>query len=77
MVARLAGIKMHDTVIDVCAAPGGKSLHAADILNGSGKVLAFDISESKLKLIEENKKRCAFENKHIALAYASVLKHEL
>ena len=56
MVARLAGIKQHDTVIDVCAAPGGKSLHAADILNGSGKVLAFDISEAKLKLIENNKK---------------------
>ena len=47
---------MHDTVIDVCAAPGGKSLHAADILKGSGKVLAFDISEANLKLIEENKK---------------------
>ena len=77
MVARLAGIKMHDTVIDVCAAPGGKSLHAADILKGSGKVLAFDISEAKLKLIEENKKRCAFENIHIGLADASVLKPEL
>ena len=77
MVARLAGIKKDDIVIDVCAAPGGKSVHVADILRGSGKVLAFDISEAKLKLIEENKKRCNFENIDIGMADATVFKTEL
>lgn len=77
MVARLAGIKKGDIVIDVCAAPGGKSVHAADILRGGGKVLAFDISEAKLKLIEENKKRCNFENIDIGMADATAFKTEL
>lgn len=49
-----AGIKEGDFVIDVCAAPGGKATHAAEKLNGSGKVLARDLTEDKVALIEEN-----------------------
>ena len=37
-VAESAGIKEDDYIIDVCAAPGGKALHAAQILNGTGFV---------------------------------------
>lgn len=36
MVAEQAGIKEGDYILDVCAAPGGKALHAAQILNGTG-----------------------------------------
>lgn len=61
LVCLLAGIKEDDTVLDVCAAPGGKSLHAADIAV-KGKVVACDVSERKLSLIEENIKRCGFSN---------------
>ncbi len=62
-VCEKAGIKAGDTVIDVCAAPGGKTLHAADIissLNGQGKVIARDISESKIGLIRDNIERSGF-----------------
>ena len=39
MMVGLAGVvKKDDYVIDVCAAPGGKSLHISDILNGTGCV---------------------------------------
>lgn len=34
-------------VIDVCAAPGGKTFHAADILKGSGQVISADLTRKK------------------------------
>lgn len=56
-----AGIKKGDFVVDVCAAPGGKTTHAAEKLNGSGHVLSRDISQEKTALIEENVKRQRLE----------------
>lgn len=62
MVGRLAAPKRGDYVIDVCAAPGGKSLHIADLLDGTGMVEARDLTFQKAELIEENIRRCGFEN---------------
>ncbi len=62
MAALCAAPKKGDLVLDVCAAPGGKSLHAADILAGSGMVEARDLTEYKVGLIEENRARCGFSN---------------
>ena len=44
--------KPGELVIDVCAAPGGKSFAAAVMMENCGKVISFDIHESKLSLIE-------------------------
>ena len=61
-VAESAGIKEDDYIIDVCAAPGGKALHAAQILNGTGFVEARDLTEYKVSLIRENIWRMGFTN---------------
>jgi len=50
-----------DTVIDVCAAPGGKSFAAA-IKASEGEVYSFDVHESKLSLIESGKARLGLGN---------------
>ena len=63
---RAAGIKPGDVVIDVCAAPGGKTTCAAEYLNGSGKLYSMDVSEDKLELIEENVERLGFDNVEIS-----------
>ena len=54
LVVEAAGIRPGDTVIDVCAAPGGKALHAAAKLNGTGEVIACDVSRYKTDKIEES-----------------------
>lgn len=41
-------------VMDVCAAPGGKSLHIAEKLTGKGKVISGDLTENKVSLIRDN-----------------------
>ena len=55
-----AQLKPGDHVLDICAAPGGKSLHAADVLAGTGKVISRDLTEEKVKLIRENIARSKF-----------------
>ncbi|HEX3022608.1 MAG TPA: 16S rRNA (cytosine(967)-C(5))-methyltransferase RsmB, partial [Lachnospiraceae bacterium] len=62
LVAYAADVREGEVILDVCAAPGGKSLHLAQLLNGTGKVIACDLTESKVELIEENRKRLGFEN---------------
>lgn len=62
LVVEAAGIRPGDTVIDVCAAPGGKALHAAAKLNGTGQVIACDVSRHKADRIEENRARLRAEN---------------
>lgn len=62
LAAHLAGIKAGDTVLDICSAPGGKTLHAADLLKGTGRVEARDLTEYKISLVEQNLFRCGFAN---------------
>lgn len=59
LVCQVAGIKKNDFVVDVCAAPGGKALHAAETAK---LVSARDLTDYKVNLIEENKKRLGLTN---------------
>nr|WP_300093126.1 16S rRNA (cytosine(967)-C(5))-methyltransferase RsmB [Sedimentibacter sp.] len=49
-------------LIDMCAAPGGKSLNAAEIMNNTGKIISRDIYPGKLSLIEKEKQRLGISN---------------
>lgn len=62
LVAHIADPKENDVVIDVCAAPGGKSLHIAELLHGSGHVEARDLTDYKVGLIQENIFRSGAQN---------------
>lgn len=62
LVGAVSGIKSGAFVLDVCAAPGGKSLHAAELLKSTGQVVARDVSEEKVALIRENIRRLGYKN---------------
>ncbi len=62
MAGYLAAPEKGSRIIDVCAAPGGKTLHAADLLCGTGHITACDLSEEKVRLIRDNVRRIGFQN---------------
>ncbi len=67
-----AGIKEGMTVIDICAAPGGKACFAAELMKNTGRVYAFDISPEKTLKIEENTARLGLKNVDVSVKDASV-----
>lgn len=52
-----AGLQPGDCLLDICAAPGGKSLAAAMEMENQGEIVACDIHSHKLPLIEKNAQR--------------------
>lgn len=59
LAVEAAGITREDFVVDICAAPGGKTMFAAE---KAREVLARDVSEQKISLIEENLARMRLSN---------------
>ena len=76
LCASLADVKEGQFVMDLCSAPGGKSLYVADQLRGSGKVLSRDLTEYKTDLIDDNIERIGFENMESEVFDARVLDEE-
>ena len=62
LVCHVAAPVENSYVIDLCAAPGGKSMHMAELLKKTGYVEARDISEFKVSKIRENIDRLNLEN---------------
>ena len=58
----LLGIGANMQILDLCAAPGGKTTYAAQRMGGTGKVVSCDIHNHKLPLIEANAQRLGLKN---------------
>jgi len=71
----LAGINIDDEIVDLCAAPGGKSLFAAELAR-HGSVISLDKSQDKIDLINENKKRMGADNISAEIRDATVFVKE-
>lgn len=76
MAAVVLEPKKNETVIDMCAAPGGKSTHIAELQNDSGKVIACDIYDHKLKLIEDSSKRLGISSIETNCSDSTVLNQD-
>lgn len=67
----LKGVPEDPLVIDLCAAPGGKTMYAAEMLQGRGTIQAYDVSSEKVKLLRENADRLKLKNVHAAVNNAA------
>ncbi len=72
-VGEIADPQKEDFCIDVCGAPGGKSLHIADKLQGTGMVEVRDLSDRKIAMVQENMERSGFQNIRAKVQDALVL----
>jgi 16S rRNA (cytosine967-C5)-methyltransferase len=57
LVSRILAPKPGETILDVGAAPGGKTTHLAQIMENQGEIWAIDTKLSRLKLLQENCER--------------------
>lgn len=56
-------------IVDICAAPGGKSMLITDLMRDTGidyTIEARDVSEKKVRLMQENFARCGFDEKKVS-----------
>ncbi len=54
--------KRGETILDCCAAPGGKSCFMAELMGGTGRVQAWDIHDHRVELIAAQARRLGLEN---------------
>ncbi|MBM0741766.1 16S rRNA (cytosine(967)-C(5))-methyltransferase [Phormidium sp. CLA17] len=64
-----------ETVIDACAAPGGKSTHLAELMGDSGVVYAYDKTPSRLKKVQQNCDRLGLHSIQVEAADSRALTH--
>lgn len=57
LIGEVAKVKEKTFVLDVCSAPGGKVTHLGEKMGNKGLILSRDLTEKKVRMIEENKKR--------------------
>lgn len=77
LVGRVIAPQPGENVIDLCSAPGGKTTHMAQLMDNQGSILAGDIHEHKLKLIEDNAARLGINIIKPQLMDATVFMPEL
>nr|WP_290227670.1 16S rRNA (cytosine(967)-C(5))-methyltransferase [Trichocoleus desertorum] len=67
LVSYLVDPQPGEFVIDACAAPGGKALHLAELMQDQGTIWACDRTSSRLKKLTENAERLGIHSTKISI----------
>ncbi len=73
LVSTFLNPRKDSKVLDLCAAPGGKTTHLSELMENTGEILACDKSKGKINLINENAKRLGCKNISTMINDARVL----
>jgi len=76
-VGEVLNPKPQSVVLDMCASPGGKTTHFAEIMKDTGTVYAFDVSEDKINVISENSNRLGLKSVKAFVRDSSVFDEKL
>lgn len=61
LASRVLDPRPGDTIVDLAAAPGGKTAHLHDLLSGRGRLVAIDVHPGRLRVLERNLARLAID----------------
>lgn len=70
LVAPVVAPQPGEFIIDVAAAPGGKTTHMAELMGPEGRILAMDVHPHKATLVKENAKRLGLNTVQVMTADA-------
>lgn len=73
LVAHVVAPQPGQVILDVCSGPGGKTSHLAELMGNKGRILAFDVHEHRLKLIQDTCRRLGITNVETILKDARFL----
>lgn len=76
LVARVLDPKPNEFILDMCAAPGGKTTHLAQLMHNQGKIVAIDRSMPRLKQLENHVRRLGLTNIEVICADSRKLPEE-
>jgi len=62
LISYILAPKPGETVLDACAAPGGKTTHMAELMRNTGSIIALDIRKPRLEMIKANCRRLGVTN---------------
>src|SRR5262249_6192195 len=65
LVGRLVDPHQHERLLDLCAAPGGKSTHLAELMDDEGEVWAMELAEARVAALETTVKRLGLHGVHV------------
>ena len=72
LVTHLLGDNSGSTILDVCAAPGGKTSYLAERLGNKAAIYAYDSDEARVKRLEENIRRLGLDSVRVGRRDATV-----
>ncbi len=75
-IAHIVDPKETDYILDLCAAPGGKTTHMAERMKNKGQVYSCDISDEKIKYIKQNVKRLQLNNIRLFVNDGTILRED-
>lgn len=73
LAVKILDPKKGNTVIDVCAAPGGKSFYCGYLMQNEGEIISGDVHEHKINLLKEGADRLGLDIIKPVLADAAIL----